>query len=275
LGGGTCQGIRLGKGSGFVCAQERGATTIYAFEPPLALRAVMRFDEPRYVAASENGGIVVRGRCAGKADESSGAYCVRSPDGALREIRVRGDIGVERVVALSDGRTAVIVPPRLGAPGLLTIVDTSGRATGIKLKLPKAEPSMLALLKKGLWLDGFVEHKPGELSGWVAAAGPFVGVRVKLDGSVRVGKIENDIDRAMLSGRLALVLGRAGLASESTDGGFSWREVDLPADDAQSAKKSGPATEERGCSAVGCAYGSWLRVGWRERKQKDKSELAA
>lgn len=273
LGGGTCHGVRVGSGFGFVCGQERGDTTVYAFEPPLSLRPLLRFDGPRYVAASDNGGLVVRGRCEGKADEASGAYCVRTPQGQLREIRVRGDVGVERVVALSDGRTAVLVPPRLGAPGLLTLVDASGRAVGIKLKLPKAEAPILALLKKGLWLDGFVERKKGELAGWVAAAGPFVGVRIKLDGTVKVGKIENDLDRALLSGQLALVLGRTGLAAETTDGGFTWREVDLPADEAPGSRRTGASVStERGCSPVGCAFGSWLRVGWRGAKD-DKSEL--
>jgi hypothetical protein len=275
IGAGSCHGVRLGTGFGFVCAQERGATTVYAFEPPLSLRPVLRFDGPRYVAASGNGALVVRGRCEGPARETSGAYCIFGAKGDQREIRVRGDVGVERVVALEDGRTAVLVPPRLGAPGLLTLVDASGRATGVKLKLPKAEAPVLALLKKGLWLDGFVEHKKGELAGWVAAAGPFVGVRVKLDGTVRVGKIENDIDRALLSGSLALILGRAGLAAESTDGGFNWREIDLPADDGAGARRTTSGaivTEERGCSPVGCAFGSWLRVGWRGKKD-DKSEL--
>jgi hypothetical protein len=270
---GSCHGIRLGDGFGFVCAQERGATSIYQFEPPLSLRPVLRFDGPRFVAASGNGGLVVRGRCKGPAEIESGAYCIVAPDGTRREIRVRGDVGVERVVALGDGRSAVLVPPRLGAPGLLTLVDTAGHASGVKLKLPKTEGPTLALLKKGLWLDGFVEHKPGELAGWVVSAGPFVGVRVKLDGTVRVGKIENDIDRVLLSGPLALVLGRAGLAAETTDGGFSWREVDLPADTAHGARPAGTGSaEERGCSRVGCAFGSWLRVGWRGKKS-DKPEL--
>jgi hypothetical protein len=270
---GACHGIRLGEGFGFVCAEERGATIVHQFEPPLSLQPILRFEEPRYVAASGNGGIVVRGRCQGPAQESSGVYCIRSAEGALREIRVRGDIGVERVVALGDGRAAVLVPPRLGAPGLLTLVDAAGRANSVKLKLPKTEAPTLALLKKGLWLDGFVEHKPGELAGWVVAAGPFVGVRVKLDGTVRVGKVENDIERVLLSGPLALVLGRTGLAAESTDGGISWREIDLPADTAPGSRPGGPGgAEERGCSPVGCAFGSWLRVGWRGKKS-DKSEL--
>ena len=35
--------------------------------------------------------------------------------------------GVERVVALADGRVAVIVPPRLGAAGFLSLIDARGR----------------------------------------------------------------------------------------------------------------------------------------------------
>lgn len=262
--GSICDGIELGHSFGFVCGEERGSTVVYAFKPPLSLEPVLSFDEPRYVASSGNGALVIRGPCTGHARDNPGAYCIRSREGALSEIHVKGDLGVERVVALSDGRAAVIVPPRLGAPGLLVLIERSGKTKSVKMQLPpKAKKSILALLSKGLWLDGFVERKPGELAGWVAAGGPFIGVRLHLDGKVQVGKLENDIDRSLLSGQLALSLGDSGLAAETIDGGFKWREVELPVDTTSSSYSVSPSDGPRGCSRVGCAFGSWLRVGWR------------
>ncbi len=274
--GSTCDGIELGRSFGFVCGQDQGKTVVYAFKPPLSLEPVLSFDEPRYVAASGNGALVIRGTCDGHARDNLGAYCIRSQSGTLREIHVKGDLGVERVVALDDGRVAVIVPPRLGAPGLLVVIDRAGNAKSVKIRMPaKASTPTLALLSKGLWLDGFVERKPGELAGWVAAGGPFVGVRLHLDGKLEVGKMENDIDRSMLSGTLALSVGDNGLAAETVDGGFEWREVELPAGSTSSSSRVASAEGPRGCSRVGCAFGSWLRVGWRgPHAQKSKLSVA-
>ena len=121
-GKGDCQAIPLGGGFGFVCGQERGRTDIYAFEHPLTMRPVISFDEPRYVGASDSGGLVIRGGC-GRQRSAGNVYCVSTPKGELRELRVSGDSGVERVAMLRDGRAAVLVPPRLGAKGMLTLVD--------------------------------------------------------------------------------------------------------------------------------------------------------
>lgn len=280
----TCQGVRLGKGTGFVCGQERGRTAVYAVDSALSLVQVASYAGPRFVASSDNGALVVRGPCAPDADPSEGGYCVIDRELKRREIRVKGDVGVERVVALRDGRVAVIVPPRLGASGLVTIVDKAGAATSVKIKLPKAEASALALLKKGLWLDGFTEWrspakkgKPARssLAGWVVAAGPFVGVRIDLDGKLHVGKIENDIGQSLISGPLALVKGRGGRGAESTDGGFAWREVELPAATSKTANKSvGFDAREQGCSRVGCAFGPWVRVGYRGDSDDEQVEAA-
>ncbi len=280
----TCQGVPLGSGIGFVCGQERGRTSIYTANRELKLQQVASFAQPRFVSSSDNGALVVRGPCAAEADPSEGGYCVIDRKLRRREIRVKGDVGVERVVALRDGRVAVIVPPRLGASGLVTIVSTSGSSKSVKLKLPKAEASALALLKKGLWLDGFTEWrspkkkgKPSKtfLAGWVVAAGPFVGVRIDLDGKLRVGKIENDIGQSLLSGPLALVKGRGGRGAESTNGGFTWREVELPATPRKkSTKLLAFDAREQGCTRAGCAFGAWLRVGYRGDSEDEQLEAA-
>lgn len=272
-----CQGIVLESGVGFVCGEERGGTTIYRVSPELSLARRLSFDQPRFVAPSGNGALVVRGSCRYDEPGPAGTYCVRSRSGQLREVRVRGDRGVERVVALSDGGVALLVPPRLGMPGTLSLVHENGTARSIALRLPKTDDKVKqSLLRKGLWLDGFVEAEPGLLSGWVAAAGPFAGVKVHLDGRVEVSQPQHDIDRALLGGRFALLLSGSGLASQSVDNGFTWRELELtnelPGDDAM--KRSEGAPLEQGCSALGCAFGSWLRVGWSGKHESGEAMAA-
>jgi hypothetical protein len=113
-----------------------------------------------------------------------------------------------------------------------------------------------------LWLDGFQESSTGVLSGWVAGAEPFLGVRVGLDGAVTVSRPESSIDRALLSGTRALVVGRTGRAVESTDGGFEWSDVELPSE-FDAAKEPRDDARLQGCSELGCAFAGFVRVGWK------------
>jgi hypothetical protein len=277
--GSTCHAVPLEDRFGFVCGDERGATTIYRFAPPLALDAVLSFDDPRFVAASGNGALVVRGACRGSAGTRAGEtlYCIRDVRGRVREVVVRGDRGVERVVALRDGRVAVLVPPRLGAAGRLNFVAPDASVRGVALELPRAEPALRALLEKGLWLDGVIERNDGELAAWVAGAGPFVGVRIRSNGRVRAGRVENDVDRALFSGELALVTepsGKEGMAEETLDGGFHWRELDLPRRSDAARGPRLPRGRERGCSRVGCAFDSLVRIGWLVDSHERPLEVA-
>lgn len=98
---------------------------------------------------------------------------------------------------------------------------------------------------------------------------------MNLDGKVKIGKIENDIGQTLLSSTLALVLGRGGRLAETVDGGFTWREVDLPPSaDERARRQVGASSEIRGCGPVGCAFGSWLRVGWSGKKEKAELVMA-
>ncbi len=268
----SCHGVRLGKGYGFVCSEERGRTTIYALERPLALRVAYSFDQPRYVSDNEYGSLVVRGRCAASQPGEDGYYCLITGQGE-REIRVRGDVGAERVALFKDGSAAVIVPPRKGASATLTRVAVTGSSKQVKLKLPKTGP-LASLVREGIWLDGFQANDRGELLGWVAGSGPFVGIRIHRDGSVEGGEVHNDIDRVLLSGRFALLKTQYGKALQSVDGGFHWLEVPalepITGDDARAQVAAG----EQGCSPIGCATASWLRVGWsRPGKEVEAVEV--
>lgn len=262
----SCHAIRLGIGSGnfgFVCGAKAAPTTIHAFVPPLGMRPVARFATPRFVAASGNGALVIRGPCDDGAP-SSGAgrtYCIIAPDGTRREVVVRAqdarDLGTERVVALADGRTVILVPPHGGLPGQLTVVGDRV-APPVTLRLPKAPRDVAQAVERGLWLDGLEERTPGELSGWVEAGGPVVGIRVTLDGVVRAGDLrEPGSGGALLSGRFGLVIGSGGRASESIDGGLTWRELTLPEREVEAGRSS-----TRACGPAGCIVAGWLRVGW-------------
>jgi hypothetical protein len=271
-GGGECTALPFEQGFGFACNEGSDKTTLFAFEPPLALRAVREFAGARYVATSGNGALVIRGGC-GPGPSADGAYCIAGKHGDFHEIRVRGDLGVERVVALSDSRVAVIVPPRLGAQGFLSLIDASGKEQRVPLKLPRAEAHADSLLDNGLWLDGFQELPSGTLSGWVAGAEPFAGVRVALDGTVSVSEPETSIDRALISGTHALVVGRTGRAVETITGGFDWSDVELPSE-FDGTKEPRDDARLQGCSELGCAFGGFVRVGWRGENPAPRLPIA-
>jgi hypothetical protein len=270
-GAGECSALHLGRGFGFACNESGNRTALYAFVAPFTMRPVRTFSGARYVASSGNGALVIRGSCAGP-ESTPGAYCIAGKTGDFAEIQVRGDLGVERVVALADGRVAVIVPPRLGAPGFLSLIDRQGKEQRLALKLPAIGPGT-TLLEKGLWLDGFVEQPGGVLAGWVAAAEPFAGVRVALDGTVSVSRSEVGIDRALLSATRSLVVGRTGRAHESIDGGFEWTDVDLPLE-FDGAREPRDEARLQGCSELGCVFGGFVRSGWRSGSEAPRLRTA-
>jgi hypothetical protein len=275
----SCHAVRMGAGKeafGFVCGERDGATALYAFARPLAMREVMRFKRPRFAAPSGNGSLVVRGPCGDEAPAAGvRTYCILSPDPAAtlrpREIRVKAasqDMGVERVVALADGRVAVLVPPRGGAAGQLTLLQGS-EATTIPLSLPGKPRSVARELRRGMWLEGIEEREPGVLGGWIEAGGPIVGVRIDVkDGKVKAGDVRHDATGAVLSGRFALSLGEGDLAAESTDGGMTWEPFELPERDPEQG-----ASPTRACGPAGCVLRGWIRVGWGKPASPD--DLAA
>jgi hypothetical protein len=257
----SCHAARLGlHGVGFLCGEREGPTVVYEWAPPLGVKQVLRFDKPRVVAASGNGALVIRGRCTDTdaADEPDARwYCVRAPAGDLREIRVKGyDLGVERVVGLGDGRIAVLVPPRGGSPGALSII-AGATTTSVALTLPTEPRGSAREIKRGMWLDGFEERAPGVLGGWVESGGPFVGVEITLDGKVKAGELHEELGGAIFGGRFAVALGDGGHGFETSDGGMTWAPFDMPDRDEEAR-----AAPSRGCGPAGCALPGWVRVGW-------------
>jgi hypothetical protein len=253
-----CEPVALGSGAGFVCGEPGGATRVYAHVPPLSLRLVLELGEPRRVAQSTRGALVVTGGCeTGSAADP--LYCVLPPGGDPYLVAKGSD--TERVVALSDGRAVVLEPPRHRFKGTLTLVGRGFRGAPLVLSPPKLRDDALSgLLSQGFWLDSLEETADGKLRGFIAGAVSFVGVRVSLDGKVELGEPEQSLDRSYLAGRYALSIGRGGGARETTDGGFTWSEVDLPSEPELKPERSFGIPN--GCTQIGCAFAGWLRVGW-------------
>ncbi|MFO0554245.1 MAG: hypothetical protein U0271_38045 [Polyangiaceae bacterium] len=202
-----CTGIALGADSadpaddvGFVCGEEHGGTVIYAYERPTGVREVMRFSTPRSVVESGQGAIVVRGPCTDREPEATvRPFCVRFVDGTTREVRVRGDVGAERVIALEDGRVVILVPPRPGAQGQISILE--GQASKhVVLKLP--DTGVPREFETGMWVDGFQQSAKDEIAGWVEEQAALLGVRIKLDGTVALGEFVERAERYPLRGAL-------------------------------------------------------------------------
>jgi hypothetical protein len=255
----ACAPVPFGAGAGFVCGEQGGRTTLYAAVPPLALRAVAEFAPSRRVASSGNGALVVSDGCARDA-RNPGAYCIFPRSGAPFELRVL-EPGVERVVALRSGGTARLSPPRLGRPGRLGLAAPGADERFVALELPKAADKVaLGIARDGLWLDSFEEGPEGELRGWAVGGGTFAGVRVKPNGAVSVGPPQQYLDRALFSSAYAFVATRAGAAIESVDGGFEWNDAELPSEPDFRPQRTSGATQ--GCTALGCVFSGWLRVGW-------------
>ncbi len=256
----SCHGIALGQGDGppigFLCGVPDGPTIIYGLTASFELAPVMRFAGPRAVVESGQGGLVVRGPCGEEAaPEGVRPFCVRSPDGATREVRVRGEVGSERVIALADGRVVILVPPRVGAQGQLSVLEGS-RSKHTPVKVPDGAPREV---ETGMWLEGFHQTGPNTIAGWVEAGGPTFGVEVSLGGALTVGPVVSEPNGVLVSGRFGVAVGSEGKLLETTDTGKTWTEAALPA-----LPSTDTAEETRRCGPVGCALDGWLRVGWGE-----------
>ena len=270
-----CQAIRLGAGIGFACGEYGGRTTLYALRAPLGVSPVKTFPGPRVVSPAGNGAVVVSGGCADRG-ALAGSYCVLTRAGTTFDARVAGPDPSVRVVALSDGRAAVIKPPRVGVPGALTLESATGKTEQRPLRLDALSRDAQGLVTRGSWLDGVVEPEPGHLVVWVAGSTAFVGLRVDLDGTVTAGTIRRGVERTSFAGVFALGFDEQGGGHESEDGGRTWSDIDVPGASPTEARSPllpvllgadidhGAPGHEHGCTAVGCSIGSWVRIGWNQ-----------
>ena len=257
VGAAECQGVKFGAGAGFVCGQGQELTRIYRVTEPLGLALVRELPGARVVSDSGSGALVVHGGC-----RERGGYldhCILAATGAVTEMRSSG--ARDRVVALADGRVAVVSPPDARGPGSLALWQGAS-VTRVKLTSTRTDPRHKTLFERGIWLDGMIEAKRGVLSGWVVGAGPFAGFELTLDGKLTLRRAQDNASRALFAGSRALVLGDNGLAAETTDGGVEWQSVELPPEiDLKAAYGAGT---RQGCTALGCGFAGFTRVGYFE-----------
>lgn len=270
-----CRGVALGAGIGFVCGDARSRTEVYAYADG-ALALDLSLDGPYAVRSSGNGGLVIDAACEAVRRGAAGAaqrdtpgassagvarHCIRQVSGGLFDVRVRGEVGTERVAVLRDGRVAVLIPPRSNTPGRLSLVSATDTQSHDLVLSPDSGPGA-RLVRSGLWLDELWETESGELGAWVVGAQAFVGVRVDRRGGVAIGRVQEGVDETSFHGADALQVAGAATLRESTDHGFEWRVSALPPAVLASASAERPRWPVRGCSAVGCAYDDWLRIGF-------------
>ena len=251
---------------GFVCGEPRGRTIVYRWSAPEGrMVELRRFDGPREVLAFGNGALAVRGPCseepASDAAPDDQAFCLMPPGGPWNEMHFRGDdVDRARLVVLSDGRVALVRPPRGGdlSTARLTITD-GAKSTHLPVVLPRLKADAAHALRVGMWLDGFEERRPGVLGGWVDAAGSVLGVEISLDGQASVGSYIRAAGEVFTSGRWGLSWTASRRGMETIDGGMTWKDLEMPEPIAPAR-----ATRARACGPIGCLAAGWMRVGWGE-----------
>ena len=261
-----CHGIALGDpanetgGAGFVCGQSTqgtavvGSTTLLRLGDDLAVTEVMRFNRPRIVVESGQGNVVIHGPCSDDpAPAETRPFCVRFADDTSREVRLRGSGGGERIVAMRDKTVVIIVPPRPGSHGQLTLLG-EGAPKHIALSIPEGSPRDL---DTGLWMEGFHQSAEDEVAGWIEGGGPIMGVRVKISGEVTVEPAVEDADGVIVAGRFGLRLGSSGSFAETMDTGKTWTDIVVP----EMPRSEAPADRLR-CGAVGCLLPGAFKIGW-------------
>jgi hypothetical protein len=189
-------------------------------------------------------------------------YCVLGHDNTWREVHVRGDVGGERVIVLTDGKIAVVSPPQgQTGPARLTLLD-KGKATTLPVVFPNVTADIARVLRLGVWLDGFEERRPGVVGGWIEAGGAMLGVEIALDGKATPGQFVRDAGMPFVSGRYGFGWTPSRRGFETTDGGMTWTSLELPEPLVPIGK-----VDRRACGPVGCLAAGWLRVGWGETKK--------
>jgi hypothetical protein len=261
---------------GYVCGEARGRTILYRWHPGLArLVELRRFDVPRQVLGFGNGALAVRGPCgddasaAMVADEQ--AYCILFAGGSWREVHFRGEeVDRARLVVLGDDRMALVRPPHASdlSTARLTITDGEHSAH-LAVKMPAMRADVARAVRTGLWLDGFEERREGVIGGWVDSGGAVLGVEIALDGAATVGTYTRGTGEIFVSGRWGFGWTASRRGIETTDGGMSWKEFEMP-DPLAPAR----AVAERACGPIGCLAAGWMRVGWGEPASGILTELA-
>lgn len=258
-------------GVGLVCLLTNGETVVYRVDSKLELEQYAGWNTHVKLWSSNNGNLVAQGACAGVASPGSRPgtdFCVLRGTSPPQTVHVKEATGALRVVALSDLRVALLLPPRPGSPGYLQLTTASTDAGPLvpssttSLHFAKDTPEKLrTIAETGLWLVDGGELADGRLGYWVATANRLIGLWVALDGTIEVStRTEADLRRTHISGPRAVELSSGETAWQSLDYGQNWREMSVPR--GLTAASTRDTRDVVGCSAVGCSFGNWLRVGY-------------
>ncbi len=253
---------------GFVCGEPRGRTDLYAYDPMAGrMNLLRRFDTPRVVLSGSQGTLAIKGSCAPEAPHDPAGqktYCVLDYDNRFREVRVKGDVGSERLAVLADKRIAIVSPP-VGevTTARLTLLDNKGAATTLPLTFPRVTADVARVLRYGVWLEGVEERRPGVLGAWVDAGGSVLGLEIAVDGNVKVGQYVRDAGYPTVHGRHGFGMTNARRLFETTDGGMTWTSQESPEPLVPLANVT-----TRAVGPVGALAAGWLRVGWGQRDKK-------
>lgn len=260
---------------GFVCGEPRGQTRVYAWNhAAAALEELRRFDDPRRVAASGNGALVVTGGCGLRAaGAGSGGdrqtWCIMSAARRWTEMRFRGELADRaQPIVLSDGRVALLRPPSHAdlttARLILAASPADEPRDEVVVRFASLDHDTERVLRLGTWLAGFEERRAGVLGGWVEGDGSVVGIEIEVGGQARAGEYIRDAGGPVVSGRWALGWTASRGGFESTDGGMTWtKELSLPAPLAEPRART-----RRACGPIGCVAAGWLRIGWGGREKQ-------
>ncbi len=260
-----CHAFPLGpdkKGLGFACGERgngAGSTVVYRYQSGKML-PLASFDTPRVVLPSGSGTFAVRGGCA-RGAPAPHRYCVYADKG-LRDIDVQGEVDHERLIALGDGRVAIVSPPHGKLQDARVTVLAQGGMKTLALAFPRLRSDTFRVLEQGLWLEGFEERRPGVLGGWVEHRGVVLGIEIALTGQVTLGDILNDAGSFALGGRYGFRWAGSRRGFETTDGGIKWTQVELP-DPVPGRETS------RVCGPLGCMGQGWLRLGWGDATKEN------
>lgn len=262
--GASCHAALVFGALSFVCHTSEGTVVYGVMDAPLDLHESARFDGARRFAPGGRGAALVQGNCPNEASTRSRSFCVLPPNRAPWPLSLEHYDSTALVVALSDGRAAILEPPRRKHPGALTLVDASGTTTQRALAVAEQRNlrESMPFVESGLWVDSFVEADDGNLSGWVAGPSELRGLLIHPDGSFELGMPKGSSANTLLAGERALVIDDNQQGWQTLDGGMNWRALALPTAELALDTHLPRGLAARGCGAVGCTLGGWVRLGW-------------
>jgi hypothetical protein len=268
----SCHAVPLGRGVAMICPLEHAAVGVFRVQSDLSLELLTRFDN--VVSFASNATVLLaHAPCQGlsKANERRTRVCLIDDTGA-RDFLLPTGFDEARIVPLSSRALAFVVPPTASAVGSLRILTDADASSRISQTIPlrfkvKTDAKTRSLVESGFWLMDGGTLSEGRLGFWIASSNKLVGVSISKDGVMTVGRIKGaDLRRTHVSGPRAIELTSGEVAYQSTDYGQTWAEFELPR--GLTAASTLNAPNEVGCSQVGCALGSWLRIGYNIPREK-------